>query len=54
MERNTFKDKKLLDIIGTMGVIPLQVNLTRVDDQGLSIFDHFGGLAIPTIVVLDG
>ena len=54
MERTTFKDKKLLDIIGTMGVIPLQVDLTRVDEQRRAIFDRFGGRAIPFIVVLDG
>jgi thiol:disulfide interchange protein DsbD len=54
MDRTTFKDKKLLDIIDTMGVIPLQVDLTRVDEQRRAIFDRFGGRAIPYIVVLDG
>ena len=54
MERTTFKDEKLLDIIGTMGVIPLQVDLTRVDEQRRAVFDRFGGRAIPYIVVLDG
>ena len=54
MERTTFKDKKLLDIIKTMGVISLQVDLTQVDEQRREIFDRFGGRAIPYIVVLDG
>ena len=53
LERTTFKDKKLLNVIGTMGVIPLKVDLTRVDEQRRAIFDRFGGRAIPTIVVLD-
>lgn len=54
MQRTTFKDKKLLEIIGTMGVLPLQVDLTQVDEQRREIFDRFGGRAIPFIVVIDG
>lgn len=52
LERTTFKDKRLLDIIGTMGIIPLQVDLTQVDDQRRELFDRFGGRAIPYIVVI--
>ncbi len=54
LERTTFKDKKLLDIIENMGVIPLQVDLTQVDEQRREIFDRFGGRAIPYLVVIDG
>ena len=54
MERTTFTDKKLLEIIGTMGVLPLQVDLTRVDETRREIFERFGGRAIPYVVVLDG
>ena len=53
LERTTFKDKRLLDIIGAMGVIPLQVDLTQVDEQRRELFDRFGGRAIPYIVVID-
>jgi len=42
-----------LDIIGAMGVIPLQVDLTQVDEQRRELFDRFGGRAIPYIVVID-
>jgi thiol:disulfide interchange protein len=37
-----------------MGVIALQVDLTRVDEQRRAFFDRFGGRAIPFIVLLDG
>ncbi len=53
LERSTFKDKTLLDIIGVMGVVPLQVDLTLVDEQRRDIFERFGGRAIPFIVVID-
>ncbi|WP_372678105.1 protein-disulfide reductase DsbD family protein [Desulfosarcina sp.] len=53
LERTTFKNKKLMDIIDTMGIIPLQVDLTQVDDQRRELFDRFGGRAIPYIVVID-
>ncbi len=53
LERTTFNDKRLLDIIGAVGVIPLQVDLTQVDEQRRELFDRFGGRAIPYIVVID-
>ena len=53
MKRSTYKDNKLRATIETMGVIALQVDLTQVDEQRRSIFDRFGGRAIPYIVVLD-
>jgi thiol:disulfide interchange protein len=53
LERTTFKDKTLVDFIGTMGIVPLQVDLTQVDDQRRALFDRFGGRAIPYIVVID-
>ena len=53
MKRTTYKDNKLRATIETMGVIALQVDLTQVDEQRRSIFDRFGGRAIPYIVVLD-
>lgn len=54
IERTTFRDKKLLETIETMGVTTLQVDLTRVDQTRREIFDRFGGHAIPYIVILDG
>ena len=54
MERTTFKDKKLLETIDSLGVIPLQVDLTQVDDTRREIFARFGGRAIPYIVLLNG
>lgn len=53
MENTTFKDSRLLEVIKTMGVIALQVDLTQVDEQRRAIFDRFGGRAIPYMVVLD-
>lgn len=54
MERTTFKDQKLLETIDSLGVIPLQVDLTQVDDTRREIFARFGGRAIPYIVLLNG
>jgi thiol:disulfide interchange protein DsbD len=54
LERTTFKDRKLLETIRSMDVIPLQVDLTRVDETRRKIFDRFGGHAIPYIVLLNG
>ena len=54
MERTTFRDRNLLEAIDTLGVIPLQVDLTQADEARRKIFDRFGGRAIPYIVLLDG
>lgn len=53
LERTTFRDKVLLQTIDALGVLPLQVDLTQVDDARREIFDRFGGRAIPYIVLLN-
>jgi thiol:disulfide interchange protein DsbD len=54
LEQTTFRDKRLLETIDRLGVVPLQVDLTQVDDTRRQVFDRFGGYAIPFIVLLDG
>ncbi|BBO71230.1 hypothetical protein DSCA_51600 [Desulfosarcina alkanivorans] len=54
LARTTFRDRNLIEVIDTLGVIPLQVDLTRVDQRRREVFDRFGGRAIPYIVVLNG
>lgn len=54
MERTTFRDRNLLETIDTLGVIPLQVDLTQADEVRREIFSRFGGRAIPYTVLLNG
>ena len=53
LERTTFRNKKLLGAIDALGVVPLRVDLTRVDDSLRQTLARFGGYAIPYIVLLD-
>ncbi len=54
LEQTTFKDPKLAQTITAMGITPLKVDLTHVDDERRDLFSRFGGRAIPFIVLLDG
>ena len=53
MEQTTFRRRALLETIDSLGVVPLQVDLTQVDDSRRAILTRFGGHAIPYTVLLD-
>ena len=53
LEQTTFRKRELLETIDDLGVVPLQVDLTQVDDRRREILTRFGGYAIPYIVLLD-
>ena len=53
LEQTTFRKKELLETIDALGVVPLQVDLTQVDDNRRAILTRFGGYAIPYIVLFD-
>lgn len=54
LEQTTFKDPKLVQTIIALGVTPLKVDLTLVDDGRRDLFARYGGRAIPFVVLLDG
>ena len=54
LEQTTLKNPRLLQTISTLGVTPLRVDLTQVDDLRRDLFRRFGGRAIPYIVLLNG
>ena len=54
LERTTFRDKELLATIQALKIVPLQVDLTHVDDARRELLARFGGYAIPFTVLLDG
>ena len=53
LERTTFRDRQLLEVIDKFGITALRVDLTQVDDARRQLFDRFGGRAIPYILILD-
>lgn len=53
LEQTTFKNPKLLKTITTLGVTPLQVDLTQVGDMHRDLFTRYGGRAIPFVVLLN-
>jgi thiol:disulfide interchange protein len=53
LERTTFRDRQLLEVIDKLGITTLRVDLTQGDDARRQVFDRFGGRAIPYILILD-
>lgn len=54
MDRTTFTDRNLLNLVDTLNVLPLKVDLTRPDEARRAALDRFGGYAIPFVVIMDG
>ena len=54
LERTTFRDEKLLATIDALNIVPLQVDLTQVDDTRQALLARYGGHAIPYTVLVDG
>jgi thiol:disulfide interchange protein DsbD len=54
LERTTFRDEDLRNLVSTRNVRLLKVDLTRPDETRRAVLEQYGGYGIPFIVLLDG